>query len=123
MSYNSPNTGMYSGNSFGPSFGGSNGNNQLGINSDMTEMVCAVKSEFSGTLTGEELCGREPSNVASAQEVLDVSRIAGQAGRPWSLCYNVSTDLTATSQTFHAKCDNVGTAFVSFVHSLTHLHR
>jgi hypothetical protein len=62
------------------------------------------------------------SNVASAQEVMEVSMIAGYSPRAdlWKMCYNVSSD-TATSQTFHAKCDNVGTVFLSlsFTHSLT----
>jgi hypothetical protein len=66
------------------------------------------------------------SNVASAQEVMAVSIIVGYPPRAdlWKLCYNVATD-TNTSQTFHGKCDNVGTACVSLslVHSLTHLHR
>ncbi len=64
------------------------------------------------------------SNVASAQEVMAVSIIVGYPPRAdlWKMCYNVATD-TNTSQTFHDKCDNVGTAFVSLVHSLTHFHR
>ena len=61
------------------------------------------------------------SNVASAQEVMAVSMIAGYSPRAdlWKMCYNVDTD-TKSSHTFHAKCDNVGTAYVSFFHSLTH---
>ena len=60
------------------------------------------------------------SNVASAQEVMAVSMIAGYPPRAdlWKMCYNLATDRT-TSQTFHAKCDNVGTVIVSFVHALT----
>ena len=60
------------------------------------------------------------SDVASAQEVMAVSMIAGYPPRAdqWKMCYNLDTD-TNTSQTFHAKCDNVGTAFCrSFTHSL-----
>jgi hypothetical protein len=60
------------------------------------------------------------SHVASAQEVMTVSMIVGYPPRAdlWKMCYNVATD-TNTSQTFHDKCDNVGTAFLSFAHSLT----
>jgi hypothetical protein len=61
------------------------------------------------------------SNVASAQEVMSVSMIAGYPPRAdlWKMCYNVSAD-TKTSQTFHAKCDNVGSDGISLSHSLTH---
>jgi len=70
--------------------------------------------------TGGAHVGRR-SNVASAQEVMAVSMIAGYSPRAdlWKMCYNVATD-TNTSQAFHAKCDNVGTALFSLVLCLTH---
>ncbi len=57
------------------------------------------------------------SHVASAQEVMAVSMIAGYSPRAdlWKMCYNLGTD-TSTSQTFHDQCDNVGPAFAFFVH-------
>jgi hypothetical protein len=62
------------------------------------------------------------SHVASAQEVMAMSMIVGYPPRAdlWKMCYDVATD-TLTGETFHDKCDKVGTAFTLFVHSLTHL--
>jgi len=69
--------------------------------------------------TGGAAVGRR-SNVASAQEVMAVSMVVGYPPRAdlWKMCYNVATD-TNTSQAFHDKCDNVGTAFfaIAFNHS------
>jgi hypothetical protein len=59
------------------------------------------------------------SNVASAEEMEAVSTVVGYQPREdmWKMCYNVDKD-TKNSQTFHAQCDNVGTAFVSLCLSL-----
>jgi hypothetical protein len=117
MSYNYPNHGMYSGGAPALGFG----NSEFSTITDMSELGCAPTKAFSGPLSHTELCGDDevghPSNVASAQEVTTVSTLVGYSSSRkdmWNLCYDVSSD-TTTSQTFHAKCDNVGAAFVSSV--------
>ena len=48
------------------------------------------------------------SEVASAQEVLEVSSLVGYVPRAdlWKMCYN-SARHDATSQTFHKQCDTL----------------
>jgi hypothetical protein len=131
--------GQYSASSYGPTFGGGH---DFCMYADMTKVAYCNSHSFAGTATNVDVCGGGGnvkylevyalgqgqmltgystggarvghSNVASEQEVKAVSMVVGYQPRVdlWKMCYNVDVD-TKNSQTFHAQCDNVGTAFVS----------
>jgi len=118
---------------------------------DMTKVAYCNSHSFAGTATNVDVCGGggkvkylevyalvqlqmvagystggarvARSNVASEQEVKAVSMVVGYQPRAdlWKMCYNVDVD-TKNSQTFHAQCDKVGTAFVSLFISLAPLN-